>query len=737
MVCFKSYLVLEDFKNTYVSCVRDILIEKACLEAIKIIIESDSEQDDDEPFTGDLEAEKFPEPNQNTRPVGPEAKPDIDSSEEEIELKQSNTMRDLQKQLRDAILTLRWEAIRQRSQDIDKLKSIRDQYLRSNEKNVAESSEDDMVDGEEDFLQAMNKVSSKFDVMQAVPLLEKLGYIDIDKLKTKEGLDDEEIKDAVKSALFKAADEGGNELPPDVDGILDPRDIKEAKRRFFLLTREIFKTSFKKIARSKRNSEYTQTGGGSKKGYRLYDPGEDGKAAIDDISNQFATDMLDIFTKRNVNNETNKPEPWLTLNSHKNFGKSGLLELDDEQFVGNVISYIRSHLFQFHSNQEREMKLANSPSAPTQDVEVWGGNRDKKAALINDDINKNNTEFYKKYMSANDADRAIMDSKLNELQAKQDNRQKLSNEEREEKFRLEILQQILFMHSKHSDSLSLDPKRIVGTLQFFRSNFLGHKYRSQSFFGSMGKKTDSGEMEGGVDLGLGTDLTAKAGDSGSGRDRGQSSFPNPASAAMDTERNKIIHSKLLAALNDLRLKNPNFALALCVFWELGGRDPNTGLPRCSLGSALANVDAFSELIIAKTKDGDIATADSSCEEILFKQLRASSNVGRHKGKSIEQAHEETNAILGEERPISTFRNWLTNGIKHVCDFMKRTAHLSDEPTATGIAKKPTLASFGPTASSAQSRRFDATRLSPLSSKLKTPQVMTNPDTGEKTYQPNS
>lgn len=748
MACFKDWLVSESFKNTYESLVMDILIERTCFDAFKIILES--EEDPEEPFIGDLEAEKFPEPDERVKPVSVQPDSSSPPSEEEISAKEASTIRQMQKELKDAILVLRWNAMAKRAKQIEEIKSLRDQYVKQygvpagtkleNPDSIQENTEEDEDDI--DFLKSMAKhgsipssvggnasknIQSSFDVMQAAPLLEKLGYVNVDKLRG-EGLEDDQIKKAVTHALFKAAQEGGNEVPAGVEDFLNPTALKKATDEFFLLTRDIFKRTFKKIVRSQIS--YVVGGKqGPQKASKLFDPGYfDPKEigyksdqSIDDIAEGFALKMLENFTTREVSSSTAKPQSWLKVKKRALGQKAD--ELDSEEFVGDLITYISTHLKNYKSNLDREAKLANSPSGPSRDLDVWGGNRDKKAAMINADIEENNLEFYKNYMDATDSKREELDNGLKELKSKLKKTKKLSKDEHEEKWRLEILQQIFFLHSRHSESLPLDSKQIENTLDYFRSNFLGHKYRSESFFGAMGRKTDSSGEEKGFDIGAGTDSTARAGDSGSSRDIGAGREANPAAAHEFARMKGIMHKKLLDALDALRMSDMGKlqALTICVFWDLG---------TCSPHSRITNLDKFSELLVTlkgekSKKDGE-KTVEKPCVDSL---MQISS------GKEIKQAAEEVRAILGSaDYPTDgTFRNWLDAGLEFICSHMQG----SKMPSSIVPSLRP---------SALPPRRFDASRPSPLASKLQPTgastgkitsgggvKLATDPETGKKRW----
>jgi len=740
MFSFKDYLLAESYEKVYKSITRDLIIEQVCLNSLKIISEfwqnigPDGRANYDfDDFDGDLDALKFPDPDDNVRPIE-EKEPDEEEEKPDTQISGrqsgSDDLRTSTKKLHNAILILRWNAMANRNEEIKQLQAFRDKYIEDYGNpfpaKVTESTEDDDDDDDDAssrFSQLMRK--SKFDVMKTVPLLEKLGYIKLNDLYD-EGLDDNEVKKAITAALFKAADEQSNDPPPGVD--ITPQRVNEAKKDFFESIRKIFRNQFRKIVKSQ--SSLVSTKKGMVTVGRLFDPGERGvDDIIGDIANIFSLELYDTFTKREVSK--GNAQPWLSLKEKTadgkkkdiGFGSKGIEEIDDEKNVDILINYIRTTLKHFYSNQQRKQKASNAPSGATMDLEAWGGNRDKKASMINFDIDNENLEFYKRHIAS---DSSEIDNELGILNKKLKETKKLSKEEHEKKWRLEIISQIIFEHSKHSESLSLDPDKIVDTLRFYRSNYLGKKYRTQSFFGAMVKKTDDGEGD--------IDATANLGDSGSNRDRGQSSFPNPASFATDGEMKKTLHEKLLAALNALRRERSGkeHALAICVFWELGN---------CSLNSSFTNIDNFSSLMVnvGRTEEqelkkirkkralGQQLTPEeakkeikySSCEHILFNNLRSA---GGMKGKSIEQASQEINAILGYDVPENTFRNWLNNGVKYICNYMK--------------GQRSSLSSFAPTtAPTMQSRKYDPTRASPLS-RLKVPKVETDPATGEKKYETN-
>jgi hypothetical protein len=734
MVCFKNWLVLEGLRDSYKSCVRDVLIERTCLETLKILIEMESDEESEE-FSGDLDAEKFPD--------DPNAKPIEDLKSQEPEQTQTaeeeQTIREMLKELKNAILVLRWNAVAKRARQIEEIKSLRDQYV-ENFGNVNENTEDEDEDDDLEFLQAMSsgvEVKKKNFLMNSVaPLLKKLGYVDADALR-EEGNSDEEILNSLTQALFKAAEEKGNDLPVGVEDKINPESEKHATDTFFLKIRDVFRRSFNKIVRNQ--IQYVVSPSDIKKTGTLYDPGyfdrgeissrEYQDQTINDIANRFAVKMYEVFTKREISSSTGNPESWLVLRNYKNFGKIGANELEDEEFVEALMNYIRSHLKRFSSNEEREAKLANSPSRPSQDLDVWGGNRDKKANLINKDIESNNLDFYKKYMTASDQERTKMDDRLVELKLKlKDKKLRMPAEERkkldEEKWRLEMLQQIVFLRSKHSESLSEDPSKIVNTLRYFRSNFLGHKYRTQSFFGAMGKRTDDGSSQSDL-LGFGTDATARAGAGGS-REKGTSSEPNPASAVAGNQIKSILHEKLIDAFNYLRNQGATerstgiktgqkMALSLCSLWGLSDEDRP-----CNL-SSIPNISAFSGLIdtTKETKPNSLSKLASSsappCAELLF-NLRAPG-----KTKSLDKVAEEVNSLLGQNNSTTTVRKWINDGIQIMCDYLSRQL----KPIQSSLLPAPEI----PT------RKFDSSRPSPLASRIQSrTKVVMDPETGKKTWQ---
>lgn len=743
MVCFKDWLYSEDFNNIRKECIQEILIKEACLKTLEIIAESSRfekqinesfgvfEQDNnsDDEFEGDVEDLKFPEPTEDIEGIDPSKwKSDFEKKRdaaEELEKTKSQTMRDLQKELHKSIVLIRWDAMKRRSKDIEKIKALRDKYIkdygnpfddahkRNANSEVQESSEFDSM---------MSQGADKFNVMEALPLLKKLKYI---KDSDIEEIDDEKAKKIVTKALFAAADETGNETPPGVEEAIstyyfddENRGLEGAKNKFFESIKKIFGAQLSSMV--SRQTSYVSADREQKLGYSLFHPGDNFSSRIDDIANQFATHLWEIFTTRETSDGV--AEPWLQLKNNKikqlvDIGKISP-DLDDinEEITDLLINYIRSSISGFSSNVERERKLANSPSGPTAELDVWGGNRDKKASLINTDVENNKLDFYKKYMSASDQEREELDNRLIELKSKLKETKKLSKEEHEEKWRLEILQQIFYLHSKFSSSLSLDPSKAAATLLFFRSRFLEHKYRSQSFFGSMGRKTDDGEMKVG-DLGLGSDSTAKMGDSDGGRDRTPGSFPNPAASALDNEAKRMIHGHLLRAIRSLKKEE---ALSICVLWDLGN---------CSLNSPLTSVERFSNLVFNINKNGKINrdTDDSGKTPDCAQQLRnhiGAAGVGGT--KSIDQAIEEINALLPTPKSGVTIRNWINSALEKICAYMKEAL------SGTVLDRRPR-----PNLEPLQSpvRRFDASKSSPLASRVKSvPKIISDPETGKRSFE---
>lgn len=485
-----------------------------------------------------------------------------------------SSFRESKKQLQDSILILRWNAMQKRS---EKIKEIR-QKIRSKE------------------------------IMSVAPDLEELGYIDLEKLK-EENLDDKDVENFVKKALKKALEEKDNKIPPDVgEDVLNPKRVNQAMQDFFTSMRNIFEQSFKTIKKK------------THQGYQVFDESD-----IDEIANSFSLKMLGVFTDKN------KRKSWNAPQGYEHLGNLGASELNDERYADRILNYIGLYLKGYFSSQQRKISMTHQPGGGTADIDVFGGNRDQKAALINDDILKNNLGFYQKYLLASNSELDHLEEKISKLEKLN----RMTDSIRKEKQRLDIVRQILHLRSKHRE-LSVEPSKIVETLRFFRSNFLNKKYRDVNFLGAL----ENPEQQAGA-----------------------SPLPDPSETAASKETKSFIHAKLASALNALRNSGKTGtkqALALCVFWELGD---------CGKPTAFKNISAFSDLITSLTKEGKPkGGVANSCEDLLF-QMRAANNTAA--GKSIGQLTSDIRKILGTEVAEETVRNWLANGIKFVCTSMRR------------------------------------------------------------------
>jgi len=501
--------------------------------------------------------------------------------ESEMQSVRDSSFRDSIKKLQNSILILRWNAMRKRDEIIKGLKKIK-----------------------------------KENIMSLTPVLEKLGYINIDKLK-QDGFDDQKIESVIKLSFKKALKEKDNTLPPDItEDMLTPEKINQATQDFFTSIRNIFENSLR------------HTKNKTRQGYKIFDTLRD-KTKIDDISNSFSLKILEIFT------EKNKRKSWNVPAGYEHLGSLGASEMDDERYAEKITAYIGAYLKRFYSNEERRINVVNQPGAGTEELDVWGGNRDKKAALINSDILNNNLSFYQKYLLANDSELEKLEEKISKIE----NLNRMTDSIRKEKWRLEIVKQILHLRHKHKE-LSVEPSKIINTLKFFRSNFLYKKHRVPSFISDMNSEQEP--------------VATQA---------------SPEQIAATKETKNILHSKLADALNALRnygnLDSDGYrigakhALTICLFWDLGN---------CDKPSAFSNISAFSNLITSLNKQGlPTGGVAQSCEDHLF-QLRADNRT--QSGKNIEQLVQDVNKVLGKQVPPNTVRNWLANGIKFVCRHLK-------------------------------------------------------------------
>jgi hypothetical protein len=603
-------------------------------------------------------------------------------------------MRELKKQLKDSVLWIRWNAVLERQKDIAELRRMRDEHLAQNPQFAGEAEESDSRLGEAAGDDDFENLGTEFDVLEAIPLLEKTGYFNSQKFH---GLNDEKFREAVRKALYAAAKEKGNDLPPDID----PEEIKQVlpdqRKSFFEALRKVFARTYGKIAASDRNrGSFTTAAGKRITGQKLFEDPEE-------VFTKFATLMYDMITRRNVSEKLGKAASWGPIAGEiGNIGKSELKN-DTDKIVDRVVKYFGSTLKSMADKEEEAMRAAHSPSARLED-EITS--RSEKRTLINKDIEGKKpgfgTKFYEDYLkSLGSPGRGENGEITTPVPPTPEAKTK------EDKWRLEIIQHILFLQSRHSDKLSLDPNKIKETLENYKIQFLRAKRQGYSYLGLIRTKdSDSGEG----------DYDPVADDGKTRGEAGSQSFSNPAMAAASAEddKSKIIQD-LRSVLEELARTNPDGALAVCIKFGLN----------CSENGRVNSMAGFADIVTHMTASGTKGGEEKEGEECLSRMnamgiqgTDSVKNIAIRMAKDKGMNHffvpgqdaispEQTKAFFSFQE---TIRLKLKNALKYICEQLPlhRLRRIQREKAAS-VTSGPTIKS-----NPAINTRFDASRQAPLS-----------------------
>jgi hypothetical protein len=573
MLCLKEWLEIDRIRTeVFKPALAEMILEMTARRTASFLLESmdhendeedheNDEEDDgtppslDDPFSGSEDAEPVSSSEEEETDQDQNAPDERDDSKMKIRLDDGRVLtsqRDIAKALKDASLWIRWAGMLERRRAVKQLQAMRAEEDSAYRPSIAESSEAAPASTKQNFDDILKSKKVKFNISKTIPILEKLGYIDVDKLtmaRTPEGkpeFSNEQIEEKIRKAFHDATEESGNKIPP---GITDEQIEKKAdgaRRDFFTILRNVFDRQYQQLSRSGRN-----TGAGGA-GMKLYD--------TDELANKFILRMLEKVSKRRNN------KPWKGLRSDRtDFGKVGQEELEDDDFVDEILDHFKRLLYKEPAKAEDERRITLSPSRGTKDE---FSNRDKKSSRINVDVAKalkaqaegktpDSLKFYTDF-----------------LQAAKEGREKTYDQEgmqEEDRFRLEIMSDILSKASRNPAILSLDPSKIIATLQNFRTYFLKRSKSGPSFMSVMGSKNDDGSSWDAAspsddERAYGRGAASQADSGLSGR------HSNPAAAALGGEQRRNILEKLRQALVNLKNKNAKWAIAVCHKFDLGCGD---------------------------------------------------------------------------------------------------------------------------------------------------------------------
>lgn len=671
MLCLKEWLELDAIRtHVYYPSLEDVMVEMAMKKTISFLVESVGEDEDeepatiDDPFVGDEDAAPVS--------VSEDEPEDEEQSSGDIEIGDSKK-RELAKALRNAALWIRWSGMLERKRAIEQLQAMRSKEDPSY-RPVRENSEED--DPFEDIMK------SDFNILDTVPILEKLGYIDMNKINDDPTISDEKKDAIIRQAFRDATEEAGNDLPPGVAAEEIERNAKKARQDFFNILRSVFDRQYNQLSRSSRNSGI----GGS--GLKLYD--------TDELANNFILRMMSKIAKRPRKKGSLKPWPGLR-SDQSDFGKLGLKELESDEFVDEILDHFKRLLYKEPAKAEDERRITLSPSRGAKDEY---SNRDKKSSRINVDVKQ-----ALKDQSEGKTPESL-DFYIDILKASKQGAEKSydpDSMQEKDKFRLEIMTDILAKASRNPAILSLDPSKIIATLQNYRTYFLKRSKGGPSFMSAMGSKDDEGSSWDAAsptddEKAYGRGATSQSDAGLSGRNA------TPSTQALGNETRQMLIRKFRMAMNSLRQKNSKWALAVCLKFDLNC------LPNGSINvndSVLMNV--FSGLSLQRTSTGEIkGEKKTDCKN----QLNAI-------GLSKEMVGQWIARELGDQKQ-ATVDSWIDKGLEFLCQELSRLlsdmespaepAQTSNVVPATPLTPMPRHAYVKP--------KFDASKPSPLSGMLK-------------------
>ena len=682
MLCLKEWLELDRIRTeVYEPALNEIIAEMAARKTAMFFLESMEEEDDDgtpaeidDPFTGSEDATPIEADDEHQE----DPRDDEHGSRLRINLdggREITSERDAAKALKDAALWMRWAGMLERRKLIRQLQDMRKEDDPSYRPVTENLNPSQPTKTKKSFKSIVN---SNFDIKDTMPILEKLGYIDAEKLKM--DVEDDKKRDGiVRQAFHDATEESGNDMPPGITDEQVERNAERARRDFFTILRKVFDSQYNQLSRSSRNTGM----GGS--GMKLYD--------TDELANKFILRMMDKVSRRPRRGGSLRP--WGGLRSDKTeFGRSAK-ELEDDDFVDEILDHFKRLLYKEPAKAEDERRITLSPSRGTRDE---FSNRDKKSSRINVDVKDaldaqaegKNPESLKFY--------------LDFLQAAKEGREKSYDPEsmpEKDKFRFEIMSDILAKSSRNSAILSLDPSKIIATLQNYRTYFLKRSKSGPSFMSVMGAKNDDGSS---WDAAAPTDDERAFGRGArSSTDSGLSGrYSTPAAAAMGGEERSSLLGKLRIALANLKRRNYKWAVAVCYKFGLGCETDGT------MRSPEKLLDGFAAAGIQRTSTGGIkGEKKADCKN----QLNAI-------GLSKQEVGQLIPLELGAEKQ-ATVDSWIDHGLEFLCQELSRMYSAdtapSEEETAPAISAVPPK----PLPQHAYVKpKFDSSRPSPLAGMMK-------------------
>lgn len=682
MLSLKEWLEIDRIRTeVFQQSLHEILTEMAIVKTALFLRESVEKEDEDgtpaeldDPFSGSEDAKPVSVSGDEEEQADDSQDRD-DANRVRIRLDDGrvlNSEREAAKALKDAALWMRWAGMLERRKAIRQLRAMRAEEDPSYKPSLNENSEQAPTRSRRAF---KDIVKSNFNIKDTIPILEKLGYIDMDRIQRDPDIDDEKMHKIIRQAFHDATEESGNEIPPGITDEQVEKNADRARKDFFTILRNVFNRQYNQLSHSSRN---TGVGG---VGMKLYD--------TDELANKFILRMIDKVSKRPMRQGSIRP--WGGLRSDKtDFGKIGSKELEDDDFVDEILDHFKRLLYKEPAKAEDERRITLSPSRGTKDE---FSNRDKKSSRINVDVK----EALQAQAEGKTAD--SLKFYLDFLQAAKEGREKSYDPDgmpEKDKFRFEIMSDILSKASRNPAILSLDPSKIIATLQNYRTYFLKRSKSGPSFMSVMGSKNDDGSS---WDAAAPTDDEKAFGrgarsqsDSGlSGR------YSTPAAEVLGGEERSSLLGKLRLALLNLKSKNPKWALAVCYKFELG----------CGLDGTVRSPEKFLDAVIQRTSSGGIkGEKKTDCKN----QLNAI-------GLSKQDVAQLVPLELGSDKQ-ATVDSWVDKGLDFLCQELSKMFSANAEKEVEPSVATPAVQPKPLPRHAYMKPRFDSSKPSPLSGMMR-------------------
>ena len=465
--------------------------------------------------------------------------------------------------LKDATIMIWWKAIIDRAADIEKLKDLKQKISGS-------SSDFSIFSNDEDDSESMK---------EAEKLLEKLGYIDKEKLDhnaNNSGTPPKRpIEDLLRQALEWASNETGNELPKGVDErrireIIE-KEKSKSKESFIRIIashvederpekRGLFQQDYDRHARLNQSKVRTPGSPSSATGHIAFE--------APDLANSVALRLYDKFSKRQWGNSgfgkignadygirKTRPKEWsMPGATNADLSKMGRSDADlgDSSGSDAVYSYIRGSIRKEPSKQRRDMNLARNPSVKGSDPVPY---RKRRISIINKDVSKDWENSSKKYVKLLSMLRGDVEQAQSAITP--------GKKPTEDQLRHDIVLDML-RHNSHPvfAGKAGDPGMLMANLKSYRDRFLKRSETPGMVISALtGKDDDKGWDAGDI-----RDRDEKL--SQSDKENVPRSMYNPAAQAQSNENRAAILERLLELMKQLRQKSPQMALALCVKFNM-------------------------------------------------------------------------------------------------------------------------------------------------------------------------